>query len=76
MPAPSITLKGRVVQHNVKAATKDGVDVLKVTLELANAVGGESVPTSATFAMRADDGAADRFPLDEAFEVEIRLPKK
>lgn len=76
MPAPQITLKGRVVQHNVKSATKDGVDVLKVTLELENPVGGESISTSATFAVRADDDAADRFPLEGAFELVIRPPSK
>lgn len=77
MATPAITLKGRIVQHNTKAATKDGVDILKVTIEAENVVGGESVKTAMTFAVRADEGdGADRFPLDEPVEITIKPSTK
>lgn len=76
MPASPLTLKGRVVQHNTKSATKDGVDVLKVTFEVESPVGGEAVKTPATIALRYDDDAAERFPLDAHFEISIKSATK
>jgi len=76
MATPAITLKGRVVQHNTKAETKDGVDILKVTLELDNLVGGEAVKTPLTFAIRGDEDAPNRYPLGDTFEVTLKPSTK
>jgi len=76
MATPAITLKGRVVQHNTKSATKDGVDILRVTLEVDNTIGGEVVKTPLTFAIRAGEDAADRYPLDETFEITLKPSTK
>ncbi len=76
MATPAFTLKGRVVQHNTKAATKDGVDILKVTLELDNTIGGEVVKTPLCFAVRHEDNASDRYPLDDTFEITIKPSTK
>lgn len=76
MPSPEVKITGRVVQHNTKSSTKDGVDVLKVTFELENAIGGEIVRTPLTFATRAGEENADRYPLDETFEIVIRPASK
>lgn len=76
MSASPLTLKGRVVQHNTKAATKDGVDILKVTFEVDSLVGGEAVKTQATVAVRYDEDTAERFPLDGSFELTIKPTTK
>lgn len=76
MATPALTLKGRIVQHNTKSATKDGVDILRVTLELDNTIAAEVVKTSLTFAVRAGEDAADRYPLDDLFEVTIKPSTK
>jgi hypothetical protein len=77
MPTPAlITLKGRIVQHNTKSETKDGVDILKVGIEAENTIGGENVKTTVTFAVRAGEDAADRFPLDGAVEIQIKPSTK
>lgn len=76
MPPTEVKLNGRVVRHDTKGATKDGVDVLKVSLELENTIGGEIVRTGLTFAMRSGEENVDRYPLDENFEVVIRPVSK
>lgn len=76
MATPTVTLKGRIVQHNTKSETKDGIDILKVTVEAENTVGGEVVKTPITFAVRSGEDAADRFPLDDYVEITIKPTTK
>jgi hypothetical protein len=65
--AKTLKLPGVIKQHNTKAKTKDGIDILKVTVMLDNIVGGEVVQTSATFALRVDQ--LENWPLDHAVEI-------
>lgn len=67
MAAKTLKLPGVIKQHNTKAKTKDGIDILKVTVMLDNIVGGEVVQTSATFALRVDQ--LENWPLDHAVEI-------
>ena len=67
-------LQGKIISHNTKASTKEGVEMLKVGVELENLVGGEAVSTMCTFAVRATD--LDKWPIDRALEVVIGTPTK
>ena len=77
---PQLKLKGRIVKHDTSAQTGDGVDLLKVTVQLENLIGSEPVKTTLTFATRARDAvggalAADQYPLDEQLEITIAPAK-
>lgn len=71
-----ITFPARVVKHDTKGATKDGVSVLKVTCSCDCVVGGEVIPTSVTFAFRSSDTQIEQFPLNDSFEITIRPKTK
>jgi hypothetical protein len=71
-----MTFKAKVVQHNTKSQTKDGVDILKVTLQATNAIGGENVATSMTFATRYSEDEIAKYPLDDTFDVTIKPATK
>ncbi len=72
----SITLPARVIKHDTKAVTKDGIDVFKVTLQADCVVGGETVHTAATLAFRCSEEEIANWPLNDDFEITITRPKK
>jgi hypothetical protein len=69
VPTAALKLQGRIIQHNTKSQTKNGIDVLKVTIALENEVGGDSVRTPCTFAVRVDK--LEDYPIDHAVEITI-----
>ena len=80
MPEPvakfPLTFPARVVKHDTKSETKDGVAILKVSFESECLVGGQAVQTAATFAFRSSDLQIEQFPLNDSFEITISPKKK
>ena len=71
-----ITFPARVVKHDTKGTTTDGVSVLRVTCSCDCLVGGEAIQTAMTFAFRSSDAQIEQFPLNDSFEITIRPKTK
>jgi hypothetical protein len=76
MSMERIHLPGTIIRHDTKSTSKNGIQLLKITVLLANTVGGDAVETQCTFATRCTPEEIAKFPLDHAIEVVIGAPTK
>jgi hypothetical protein len=76
MSMERIELDGTITRHDTKATSKSGIQLLKVTVTLANTVGGDAVESQLGFVVRATPENIAKYPLDHALKITIGAPTK